>query len=80
MRKKKRKGRNERKIGKTKEMREIRVLRQKEKKTKGGSDSRCSDNQNSLVRELKLVYSMRDTSRYQKQKRYSFLIHWFLLI
>ena len=46
-------------------------------------DSRCSDGWNSLIRELKLVYSTRATSRCKKNKktkRKGFLLHWFLLI
>ena len=31
-------------------------------------DSRCSDGRNSLIRELKLVYSTRATSRCKKKK------------
>ena len=40
----------------------------KNKKEKG-SDSQCFDGRKSLVRELKLVYSMKATNRCQKQKR-----------
>ena len=51
-------------------------MRGKEKERGGGgggeekgSDSQCSDSWKSIVRELKLVYSTRDTSRCQKPKR-----------
>ena len=40
----------------------------KEKKKEKGFDSQCFDGRKSLVRELKLVYSTRATSRSQKQK------------
>ena len=70
MRKKKR---NERK---TKERRKKKYVSGKEGK-KGerkekGSDSRCSDGQKSIGRELKLVYSTRTTSSCQKQKEVGF--------
>ena len=53
--------------GKKKRVEENREWRRK--KREKGSDSRCSYVQNSLVQELKLVYSKRATSRCQKQKR-----------
>ena len=39
---------------------------EKKKKKEKGFDSQCSDGQKLLVRELKLVYSTRATSRCQK--------------
>ena len=55
--------------GKKKGEEENRAWRRKKKKEKKSSDSHCSNGWKSLVRELKLVYSMRATSRCQKQKR-----------
>ena len=68
-RKKKRKGRKERKGGKQKGG--GKSVRGGEKKKEKGFDSRCFDDQK-LVRELKLVYSTRATSRCQKTKEVEF--------
>ena len=63
MRKRKERRRKERKERKTKEMRKNPCVEEK------GLRFPCSNSRKSLVRELKLVYSMRATSRCQKQKR-----------
>ena len=69
---KEKKKRNERK---TKERRKKNVRGKegkKEERNEKGSDSWCSDGRKLLVQELKLVYSTRTTSRFQKQKEIEF--------
>ena len=65
--KKMKKGKKKRKNKRDEENRARR--RNEKKKKEKGFDSRCSNCWKSLVRELKLVYSTRATSRCQKQKR-----------
>ena len=70
-------GRKRKKKRKKKENKGEENKREKEKKTCVGkkendSDSRCSDNQKSIGRELKLAYSSRATSRCQKHKDVGF--------
>ena len=43
-------------------------VEKKGERKENGSDSRCSNSQKSIGRELKLVYSTKATSRCQKQK------------
>ena len=74
-RKGKEKKRKEKKIKerKTKDEEKQDVLgKEKGKRKEKGFDSQCSDGRKSLVRELKLVYSMRAMSRCQKIKEVGF--------
>ena len=47
-------------------------MEEKGERKENDSDSRCYDGRKSLVRELKLVYSTRATSRCQKTKEVEF--------
>ena len=74
---KERKEEKEKKGEKKKRKEEMRGKKKEEKSVRGGErerkekgfNFRCSDSRKLLVRELKLVYSTRATSRCQKQKR-----------
>ena len=59
---------NEERKGKEEKKKERRKTMHGGERKKKGSNSLCSDGPKSLVRELKLVYSTRATSRCQKQK------------
>ena len=67
--KKEKKMKKGKKIRKNKREEENRALRERKKKMENDFYSQCSNGRKSLLRELKLVYSTRATSRCQKQKR-----------